>query len=290
MKGRGIDFKHRFNTSRWAEDLLIASLGLNHGLLTARFGLSEVKPDNELVYGNSPYKEPDLLVYRLKDLAKEEIALLRKPDALVEMDRSRFGNRGDLKFVLNKALAALEVEFSPYKASEMRQRNWKPKTAEQWQKRPLKHANPPMAPNIWVKEEDLAKLVAWETNHRTPILVVHVFNQEGFAIRLREIALFDERYMNAGSDEKQRMSQVTGGIFKKIQNYDRTDAQAAGEKKTVFVVSPAVATKIGDISGVKVKAQLDISASKKYVSHVLFKGGSLKVSNELLELLARMRD
>ena len=86
------------------------------------------------------------------------------------------------------------------------------------------------------------------------------------------------------------MLQVTGGIFKKIQNYDRTDAQGAGEQKTVFVITPAVAIKVGNITGVKVKAQLGISSSKKYVSHVLFKGGKLEASNELLELLAHMRD
>lgn len=290
MKGRGVDFIHRFNTSHWAEDLLIDSLGSKYGLLTTRFGLSEVKPDDELIYGNSPYKEPDLLVYKLKDLTKEEVAFLQKPDVLVKEDRRKFGNKGNLKFVLNKALAALEIEFSPYKASEMKHRNWKPKTHEQWQKRPLKHANPPTAPNIWVKEEDLAKLVAWEIHHHAPILVVHVFNQESFAIKLEEIARFDESYMRARSDEKRRMLQVTGGIFKKIQNYDRIDAQGAGEQKTVFVVTPAVATKVGDISGVKVKAQLGVSSSKKYVSHVLFKGGKLEASNELLELLAHIRD
>ncbi len=290
MKGRGIDFEHRFNTSRWAEDLLIASLGTNHGLITARFGLSEVMPENELVYGNGPYKEPDLLVYRLKDLTKKEIALLQKPDALVKEDREKFSNKGDLKFVLDKALAALEIEFSPYKASEMKQRHWEPKTPEQWEKRPLKHANPPTAPNIWVKEEDLAKLVAWAASHRVPILVVHIFNQEGFAITLKEIARFDESYKNAGNDGKRRMLQVTGGIFKKIQNYDRVDAQGAGEQKTVFVVTPAVAIKVGDITGVKVKAQLGVSSSKKYVSHVLFKGGKLEASKEFLELLTHIRN
>ena len=58
MRGRGIDFAHRFRPSRWAEDLLIGSLGPNHGLLTVRFGLSEIRSDAEIEYGTSDAKSP----------------------------------------------------------------------------------------------------------------------------------------------------------------------------------------------------------------------------------------
>ena len=54
MKGRGIDFEHRFKTSRWAEDLLIRSLVKKNDILTVRFGLSEVRSGEELVYGKGP--------------------------------------------------------------------------------------------------------------------------------------------------------------------------------------------------------------------------------------------
>ena len=69
MRGRGIDFKQKFNTSRWAEDLLIRSLDDALGVKTVRYGISTFVPEGEeLVYGNSKYKEPDLLVFKAEAL------------------------------------------------------------------------------------------------------------------------------------------------------------------------------------------------------------------------------
>jgi hypothetical protein len=61
--------------------------------------------------------------------------------------------------------------------------------------------------------------------------------------------------------------------------------QGAGEQKPVFIITPAAAEKIGDISGVEVTAQVDVSGSKKYVSHVLFSGGSLEIKPGCVEFL-----
>jgi hypothetical protein len=68
-------------------------------------------------------------------------------------------------------------------------------------------------------------------------------------------------------------------------SYDRTDAAGAGERKTVFVVTPAVAMKVGDVEDVKVQAQLGLSSSKKYVTHSLFSGGHLNPTPEFLAFL-----
>lgn len=95
MKGRGIDFKHRFNTSRWAEDLLIGSLGEAYGVTTIRFGISTFVPDGEkLVYGTSRYKEPDLLVLKSADLSAKEKVLLRD-NSLNWQERNALG-KGEL--------------------------------------------------------------------------------------------------------------------------------------------------------------------------------------------------
>ena len=78
MRGRGIDFEHRFNTSRWAEDLLINSLNERHGLVTVRYGISSIVPQGqELVYGQNNYKEPDLLVFESALPTPSEKALLQ---------------------------------------------------------------------------------------------------------------------------------------------------------------------------------------------------------------------
>lgn len=78
---------------------------------------------------------------------------------------------------------------------------------------------------------------------------------------------------------------MTSGIFRKIQSYDRVDAQGAGEQKTVYVVSPAAAEYIGSIADVRVVAQIGRSASQKYVAHVLFQGGTLTPTPEFLTML-----
>src|SRR5580704_1778729 len=134
MRDRGIDFVHRFNTGRWAEDLLIAALGAKHDLIAVRFGISEVRHDGLQDYVRGEFKEPDLLIYDVARLAVEEQAVLRERD-LVKEPRSSFIRGGALHFVMRKALAAIEVEFSPYKAAEMKDRHWKPRSREAWEKR-----------------------------------------------------------------------------------------------------------------------------------------------------------
>ncbi|MCX6898321.1 MAG: hypothetical protein NT105_06430 [Verrucomicrobia bacterium] len=286
-QGRGIDFEHRFSASRWAEDLVKRDLNRKHGLLTVRFGLSEIRPEDKLDYGGD-VKEPDLLVYSLDDLSAKEAATLRTAN-LPNEPRSKFNRHGKLRFTLTKAIAALEVEFSPYRAKEMKGRQWKPKTVEKWKRRPLLHANPPTAPNIWVKEEDFGKLLKWEERSGVPIVIVHVFDQEGFAVTLRHLAAFRKQIRRASDDQKKVKLQVTSGIFHKLQKYDRTDAQGAGEQKWVFVTAPSSALKVGDIEGVKVRAQLDVSRSRKYVTAPVFTGGRLKVSADFVQLLLGLR-
>lgn len=283
-RGRGIDFEHRFKTSRWAEDVLLAELNRQSKLITVRYGLSEVQSAESLgEYSKTDEKEPDLLVLNRGQLNQKQISLIEKVNS-EKADRVELFLNGELAFLLEKAFAAIEVEFSPYKASEMKGRNWKKKTDAQWEKRPLKHANPPVAPNIFVKEEDLAPLLTWQKRNKIPIVVTHVFDQEAFAISLNQIQKFEILFASLQT-EAQRGLQVTTGIFKKIQTYDRVDAQGAAEKKAVYCVSPAASVKSADIKNVQVKAQLGVSPSGKYVSHVIFEGGKVSFTPEYLELL-----
>ncbi len=285
MKGRGVDFQHRFNTSRWAEDLLIRSLGDAFGVVTVRFGISTFVPEGEkLVYGKSKYKEPDLLVFKANKLSAKERQLLAD-GSLDWTERQKLGGSG-LDDLLKRAFVALEIEFSPYQAKEMKERHWKIRTPEQWDARPLKHAKPPTAPNIWIKEEDIEKLNAWESDYGIPIAVAHFFDQEAFAISLAKVAAFRAAYMTQGVDQKRL--QMTSGIFAKLQDYDRVDMQGAGEQKPVYVVTPAAAEKVGDICGVKVGSQVGLSSSKKYVSHVVFTGGQIEISPAFLKFLSSL--
>lgn len=286
MRGRGIDFKQKFNTSRWAEDLLIRSLADAFSVKTVRYGISTFVPEGEkLVYGNSKYKEPDLLVFKADALNSKEKQLLGD-GSLDWKERTALGKAG-LDDLLKRAFVALEIEFSPYQAKEMKERHWKIRTQEKWDARPLKHAKPPTAPNIWVKEEDIEKLAAWENDYGIPIAVAHFFDQEAFAVSLAKVSAFRRAYMAKGADQKKL--QVTSGIFAKIQDYDRVDMQGAGEQKPVYVVTPAAVEKVGDISDVKVSSQVDLSGSKKYVSHVIFTGGKIEICLGFIEFLSSLR-
>jgi hypothetical protein len=286
MRGRGVDFEHRFKTSRWAEDLLLASLCSTDQLIAVRFGLSEVRPEAELEYGVSDVKEPDLLVFRKQDLMSREREILENTD-LIPVVRTEFAHGGPFHFVFEKSVAAIEVEFSPYRAADMNDRNWQARTQEQWQRRPLKHAKPPTAPNIFIKDEDLPKLEKWESTVGVPIFVVHLFDLEAFGVRLSTVSRFNEVFET--NPDEQKMLQMTTGIFKAEQRYDRVDAQGAGETKTVFRIAPCAAIKVGDVKDVEVKAQLGLSTSGKYVSHVIFEGGTVNLSAEFLRAIAEAR-
>ena len=110
-RGRGVDFEHRFNASRWAEDLLIRSLSACEDVLAVRFGLSEVKREEELVYGLTDFKEPDLLCYRRSNLTSDQLRLLTQTD-LVAVPREQLKPGEAFEFAFPKALSAIEVEFS----------------------------------------------------------------------------------------------------------------------------------------------------------------------------------
>ena len=257
-------------------------MGDKYGVTTVRYGLSAYVPEGrELVYGASKYKDPDLLVFRSDALSAKERGLLGD-GSLDWKERAALGKVG-LDALLRRAFVALEVEFSPYRAKEMKGRHWKVRTPEKWEARPLMHATPPTAPNIWVKEEDIDKLSAWERDFGIPIVVVHVFDQEAFSVTLAKVVAFRRAYMTKGTDVKKL--QVTSGIFAKDHDYNPNETKAAGKLKPVYNVSPAAAEKVGDISGVKVSSQFDLSRSKKYVSHVIFTGGKLDICPGFIEFL-----
>jgi hypothetical protein len=278
-RGRGSDYKQRFQTSRWAEDIFFEHLNTYPEIITIRFGLSKVTEADEIDVGDESIKEPDLLAYRRSSLTKKEVSyLVEKKLALDEIPRSELP-----EFIYEKVTAAFEVEFSPYKAAEMKDRHKLPAPYGPEKMAPKKMPAPPTAPNIFVKDEDLGRLTLWQERYKVPeIFVTHFFDQEAFMINLKKISEFKRQYncINAAEMKELINLQRNSGIFFSEQSYDRVDAQGAGEKKWVFRVHPKFATKLGVIQDVSVGSDLSVSSSKKYVSHVLFSGGKLTFSDE----------
>ncbi|MEX2181386.1 MAG: hypothetical protein WD771_05045 [Gemmatimonadaceae bacterium] len=285
-RGRGVDFEHRYKASKWAEDILLKAF-LHKPFVAVRLGTSGVSADNLVGSVAGEPKVPDLLVFDAAHLSPAEHNALRSRDYdLREVTTAKLSS--ELSFVLAKARCAVEVEFSPYKASEMKQRAYVRKTKAQLDKRPLKHAKAPTAPNIFIKEEDLGPLSAWQSAAKVPIIVVHVFDQECFGISLEEVLAF-RKSIETHDANIVRLSHLAG-IFREIQNYDRVDAQGAGEKKAVYKVSPATSILAGKVESVVVEAVLGESASKKYVSQVRFSMGRVVFSDEFISwVLSRGR-
>src|SRR3989344_7175345 len=252
IRGRGIDYALRFATSRWAEDLLLEAIA-REGFIIARLGLSAVGEKSVIEIYEPGIKVPDLLVFDPAILSEEEMGLISGTDlsqlAPEVLESPRYSK------IFEKACAAIEVEFSPYQASEMKGRNWATRPEAKLLARPPKHANPPSAPNVFIKEEDLGRLRKWEERFGVHIIVTHVFDQEAFAIRLDRLYAFDEA-LRSTDETGGKILQLTQGIFKKIQIYDRSDAQGAREHKVVFCITPATSVFAGIVSGVKVEAQL----------------------------------
>jgi hypothetical protein len=286
-RGRGIDFNHRFATSRWAEDLLAMALNMRAtGLCCIRLGLSQISADGNPLDDDTDVKEPDLLVFECADLTSADFELLTHTD-LTTLRASQIASDAALMKIFRKACAAIEVEFSPYQAAEMNGRYWKPRTQADFDRRSYKHANPPVAPNIWVKLEDLPRLQRWQQRFGVPIVIAHLFDQEAFAVDLRTIVDFEDSFPSDA--QAQRELQLSSGIFRKLQSYDRVDAQGAGEKKIVFVVTPAAALKAGDITEVSVSAQLGVSKSKKFVAQIIFEDGKFLLDQAFIDHLRQMR-
>jgi len=288
-RGRGIDYKQRFSASRWAEDCLKVSLGKKYGLFTIRIGLSDVKSNDRALSPIPNLKVPDLLVFKEGNLTSRQKRSLSSADLPLK-PLEVFRSSGQFGFCMRKALAAIEVEFSPYRAARMKGRFWKPKSKKELEERPRRHAKPPIAPNIWIQEKDLGRLDTWGRRFHVPIVIAHVFNQEAFAVPFKTIKRFARKYELARRRRRKVVLQLSSGIFKlEDYSYDRTDAQGAREQKDVYVVAPCAATKIGDVTGVKVRAQLNISPSQKYVTQPIFKGGRVIVSDDFLTLLNQLR-
>lgn len=285
--GRGVDYEHRYRGSRWAEDRLITAFRSAH-LVPVRLGMSGVTRDNRVSSRKGDPKVPDLLVFDPAELSAREQETLRglRYD-LRQLTPAQLASRSH-SFVFRKALAAIEVEFSPYRASEMTAREWKRKSPDALAKRSFVRATPPTAPNVFIKHEDLEPLRAWERTTGVRIVVMHVFDQEVFAVRLSLVSSIYGRLRR--QNERHRIqTQLATGVFMTLQTYDRSDAQGAAERKLVFRVAPCAAVLAGTVAGVRVGTLLGLSKSKKYVASVVFRGGQIRLTAAFIDLIHQVR-
>ncbi|MBB3896608.1 hypothetical protein [Roseococcus suduntuyensis] len=278
-RGRGADFENRFNASRWAENLLFQEINKLGPYLLIRYGASFSSDSKYVDLGDITIKEPDLLLYLKEELTQTELEWLVSNDLSVPAG----GSVSKPSFVLSKARLAFEVEFSPYRASEMKERYKIPRLIPSNRNIP-KTLPVPVAPNIFVKDEDLGRLEKWSALNCVPIIVAHIFDQEAFLFPLAGILEFRTIFVTL--DRRGQFNLQRGlGVFFKEQNYGRVDAEQAAERKWVYCIHPLASLKLADVVEVEIGAQWALSSGKKYVSNVVFSNGSLSFDPLFLDLL-----
>jgi len=216
---RGSDFLMRYSQGRWAEETVMRAFGASAGFRAVGYGPSSVAPSEpremeeyfeKLDKANVVGKRPDLLLLRVADYSRvrsrlEEIGPQNVP----------FLPDDELRFLLSRAVAAIEVENSLWVAREMPhygkavtlkelvenpRRFRKPETKKAWEEwtenvrefcgdseerwRLRGFTKSAKVPTVIVKEEDLQPLLQWREQTGIPIYVFHLFYDEGYFIGL----------------------------------------------------------------------------------------------------------
>lgn len=190
---RGSDFLMRWSQGVWSEKRLIEAVNTTRRFFALPYGPSGVAPEEprevELYFerleaaGISGQKRPDLLVFRREDQPAAE--------RLVES----LGGEGELPFtsdaddrvqaLLDRAILAVECENSLWYASKMPSYG-KEMSAKRLAEGKTGFAKSAVLPTIIVKDEDVGRLNAWQSHHRTPIHVWHVFFDRAFGVAFDE--------------------------------------------------------------------------------------------------------
>ena len=271
---RGSDFLMRWSQGRWSEEILIGAFKENPNWIAIPFGPSSVAPEDpkelELYFdrlGSAGVgKRPDLLLFSRKTYG----SIYARIDK-IGLENIPFTPEDDLKFAIEKAVCAVEVENSL----------WVSKAMPQYGKgRPCKtdgsltvFLRSHKVPTIIVKDQDLKPLRLWQEKWNIPIYVFHVFFDQGFFISFdRALELI-----------KRKIVEVTEQTF--------FAPGGATTKKGIYKIWYTLASPLGEI--VK-KPELSSKVVQDKNGHILpyvhFSGGRLKLSLEIdaeLEMLAK---
>lgn len=270
---RGSDFAMRWEQSRWAEERIMNAICRSTNFVALPYGRSQIgpgKPEEIKEYWKKyrgiegDWKRPDLLVlprsiYRERKKAWKII--LKDPTTTED---------AKLRPIINAAICGIEAENSLWIASKMP--DYKLSV-------PLRKKKN-IAPNIWVKEEDRAKLRRWSTRNRKPIFVVQVFYDKAYMARLDFILDALNRIAHCkGRIRKDALAKQLGVVTSAQNYYDaRTGTTTT---KTVYLVHHSVATPFGECTS-KPSARPKLMKEKngKLIPYVRFVGGTLAFNKE----------
>lgn len=278
---RGSDFVMRYEQGRWSEDRLIESLKRSGEFIGVPYGRSGIGPKDKekvkeywkkYVEVEDDLKRPDILVLpadaHRKNAAKWKDLL---KDPTIKSD-------DELRPILDAAVCGLEAENSLWIAEKMPDF----KTTL-----PVSRVNL-VAPRIWVKDEDVAGLVAWQNKLKKPICVVQVFYDRAYIVQLSKV-LSIVRRIRRGADRKEQIKlQKTLGVIFAEQSYMDSRSGIAKEK-LVYTTHHTVGVLFGTLKErPEPSPEIIWEANGKIMPYVAFKGGVLEVTDECLRFLSSL--
>lgn len=186
---RGSDFLMRWSQGRWAEDVVVRAINATGEFWAVPYGPSSVAPSDpqemeryfeRLDQAGAVGKRPDLLI-----LSQPDYETVHRQLDTVGLENIPFTPEESLKFLLSKALMAVEVENSLWVASQMPDYGKGKPLARQGYPDLIGFAKNKKAPTVIIKNEDLEPLQQWEAQRRVPIFVFHVFYDQAYYISLQ---------------------------------------------------------------------------------------------------------
>ncbi len=275
---RGSDFLMRWSQGVWSEDRLIEAVNDTGEFFALEYGPSGTAPDNdvrafELYFerlekaGLGDIKRPDLLLFSSND----RLRIQKLTSGLGGKGELPFTREKDLGDLLSRAILAVECENSLWQAKAMPDYDTPLTPQKRLGGKPgLKKTA--VLPTVIIKEEDMEPLHNWQRTHKIKIHVWHVFFDQAFGLSLDEA----DRLIDQGLIEPTEQTfQAPGG---------------ATTTKTIYKFYYRYAYRLGT-------STKDPSLESRYIQdknghilpYVTFKGGNLKLANEALDILKKLR-
>ncbi len=273
---RGSDFLMRWSQGVWSERRIVEAVNATGEFMAVAYGPSSVAPENdprahELYFerledaGRGGIKRPDLLVVRAehRKAAMGAVARLGGVEELPFHDEEA----PDMRRLLSLASVAIECENSLWMARQM------PNYGEAL--RPMRRLGglpglplSAVLPNIFLKEEDRGRLLAWEGSAQVPIHIWQVFHDLAFGVSLREA----DRLIQSGHiDPRKQMFQAPGG---------------ATSDKVVYRIHHHYTYEVGEMDEPPgLKAERLVDPNGHILPWVRFDGGRLNLASEAVRQL-----
>jgi len=182
----------RWSQGKWSEDQLITAVRDTNKYVAIPYGPSHAQQDprsTEVFWDRiqeanpEAMKRPDLLIVSVDDLSQICDQLSAVAGAAPLYPNMVFVPDRQLGFLLDKAFLAVECENSLWIAKQMRNFATPLRPQRRLGGKPGLPTSA-VVPRIWIKDEDLPRLIAWQTSTKIPIHSWQVFYDIGFGASL----------------------------------------------------------------------------------------------------------